>query len=325
MDIPSLKQRAREALSCASYPPRRLALIHSAAAVALSLATTGVSFLLTRQIDTTGGLAGLGSRAVLQTIQLLVLLAGAAVIPFWDLGYLRAALCTARGQQADLRTLPEGFRRFGISLRLMLLRGLLCGLLAMVCMQLSSILYLMSPFSLSFLEQAQALLTQAENAVLTEADVLSLLPAMYPLYAIMAVVLAVVLVPILYRLRLADWAVMDDAPGALAALRQSARSMKGKRLQLFKLDLSFWWYYALQLLATAAAYGDRLLGLLGIQLAGDTALWIFYGMGLALQLMIGWCFAPRIQTSYALAYEHLRTAPAPQAKPQPTPKNLPWD
>lgn len=324
MDIPMIRQRAEDSLSCASYPPYRLALLHTGGALLLSLVTTLASFLLTRGIDTTGGLSGLGTRTILQTVRLLVILAGSAAVPFWDLGYLRAALCTARGQTADPAVLPEGFRRFGICLRLMLLRSLLVVLITMVCVQLSSILYLLSPFSLTLWEQAQDMMT-ATNTALTQADMEALLPAAYPLYGILAVVMAVVLIPILYRLRLADWAVMDDAPGALAALRQSSRWMKGNRLQLFRLDLSFWWYYALQLLATAVAYGDLALPLLGIQTDKDGAFWVFYGLSLALQLVVFWRFAPRVQTACAHAYEYLRTAPEPQPKPQPQPQNLPWD
>lgn len=324
MDIPMLKQRAGDCLSGAASPPRYLALIHTAAALAVSLVTTLISFLLTRQVDNTGGLGGLGTRTVLQTVRLLVILAGTAAIPFWHLGYLRAALCTARGQGADLRTLPEGFRRFGISLRLMLLRTLLICLIAVLCMQLSSFLFMLSPFSLGFLEQVQTLLTTGDPSALTEADILGILPSIYPLYGILAVVLGVVLIPLLYRLRLADWFVMDDAPGALAALKQSSRRMRGHRFWLFRLDLSFWWYYGLQLLSGALAYGDLLLELTGLKSGSDGFFWLFYGSSLGLQLLAGWRFLPRVQTAYALAYDHLRSAPEPQSKPQPDPKNLPW-
>lgn len=325
MDIPALKQKSQDALSCASYPPHRLALLHTGAAMLVSLVTTLASFLLTRQIDTTGGLSGLGTRTILQTVRLLVIIAGTAVVPFWDLGYLRAALSTARGQSADPSVLPEGFRRFGISLRLMLLRSLLVILIAMVCVQLSSIIYLLSPFSLTFWEQAQELLVSADTSGLTQEDMQALMPAAYALYIILAIVMSLALIPILYRLRLADWAVMDDATGALAAMRQSGRWMKGKRLQLFRLDLSFWWYYALQLLAVAVAYGDLALPLLNVQVNEDGAFWVFYCVSLALQLVIGWRFAPQVQTTYALAYDTLRTAQEPQPKPQQVPKNLPWD
>lgn len=323
MDLLALKQTARSALSAASYPPGRLALFHTGAALLLSLVTTLIGFALTRVVDSTGGLAGLGSRTVLETVRMLLILAGSAAIPFWDLGYLRAALCTARGQNADLRTLPEGFRRFGISLRLMLLRTILCTAVAMVCFQIATFAFMLSPLSMGFYEQAQQLLESADAAALSQLELEAVLPTLLPLYAFCAVVLLAVLVPILYRLRLADWSVMDEAPGALAALIGSFRAMKGKRLQLLRLDLSFWWYYGLQLLAAGLASADLLLPLLGIRADADTAFWVFYLLSLAAQLVIGWRFDPQVRTAYALAYDNLRTAPQP--KPRPVPENLPWD
>lgn len=323
MDLPSLKQNARSALLAAPYPPGRLALFHTGAALLVSLVTTLIGFALTRATDSTGGLSGLGSRTLLETVRILVILAGSAVIPFWDLGYLRAALCTARGQNADLRTLPEGFRRFGISLRLMLLRTILFMALTMVCFQLATFAFLLSPFSMGFYEQAQQLLESANASALSQLELETVLPTLLPLYAFCTLVLLAVLVPILYRFRLADWSVMDEAPGALAALVGSFRAMKGKRLQLLRLDLSFWWYYALQLLAAGLASADLLLPLLGIRADADTFFWVFYLLSLAAQLVIGWRLNPRVQTAYALAYDYLRTNPQP--KPKPVPENLPWD
>lgn len=313
MDNRTLKNTAADALSAAQYDPHRLSLLHSAAAVALSLVATLVNFLLTRGIDTTAGLAGIGTRTTLSMVQILLSMAISVALPFWELGLVRAGICLSRRRTADPGVLPEGFRRFGPALRLMLLKSLLCMAVAVLCLQLSTMLYLFSSLSNDFLAAAKPLI---EAETVDTAAMESLLPYIYPLYLLFGGLTCLVLIPLLYRFRLADMAVMDDAPGARAALRISASAMKLRRFWFFKLDLSFWWYYALSLLATAVTYGDLALKALQVPINEDVAFWIFYALGAAIQLVIGWRFAPLVQTTYATAYDALRTAPQPLPPPQ---------
>lgn len=303
MDIKTLKNTAAERLSNASYSPGRLALIHAGAAVALSLLMTLVNFLLTRQMDNTGGLTGIGMRTALSTAQMLLLMVGSAAIPFWDAGFLRANLCISRGEQAKPATLLEGFRRFGVVLRLTLIRGVFVVMVAVFCLQAASMIFMMLPMSDSFVEQAMKLIEA--GAVIDEAAVAELMEHMLMVYVLWAVFALIVLVPLLYRFRLADWAIMDRTPKALAAFGLSGICTRGNRFSLFRLDLSFWWYYALHLLSAILAYGDILLSAFGVNLNADVAFFVFYLLSLGISLLVAWRFAPLVQTTYALAYDDL--------------------
>lgn len=303
MDIPTLKHRAADALSAAPYDPRRLSLLHGGIAQGASLLVTLINFLLTRRIDSTGGLAGIGTRTVLTMVQTLLTIGISVAIPFWELGFVRAGLQLSRREPTRPPVLLEGFRRFGPALRLLLLRSLLCMGVAFLCLQLSSMLYMFSPLSLPFLEAAQPLLDTANPDI---AAIEALLPYLYPVYILFGVLLCAILIPLLYRLRLADMAIMDGAPGARAAMKLSSTLMRGNRFRFFRLDLQFWWYYGLLALASAISYGDLLLSNL-LPIGGDVSFWLFYIAGAAAQLVVIWRFAPLIHTTYATAYHTLST------------------
>jgi uncharacterized membrane protein len=303
MDIRSLKKSAQERLSNSSYSPARLALLNTGVAVALSLLITLVNFLLNRQISNTGGLAGIGTRTVLSSVQLILIIGGSIVMPFWDAGFLRAALCISRNESVGPTTLLEGFRRFGSVLRLTLLRGILCVLIGFFCLQAASAIFMMLPLSNNFMDEVFVLMES--GAALDDAAVEVLMPHLFMVYVLWAVFACIILIPLLYRFRLADWAIMDQTPRALAAFSLSGICTRGNRFSLFQLDLSFWWYYGLQLLAAILAYGDTLLTALGVNVNANAAFFAFYILSLAIQLLIAWRFAPRVQTTYALAYENL--------------------
>ena len=97
-------------------------------------------------------------------------------------------------------------------------------------------------------------------------------------------------------------------------------------LNLFLLDLSFWWFYALQAGAVVLSYGDGIAAGLEITLpvsAGAAALisYLLYG---AAMLALFWRFGSYVQTTYAVAYDTLRYQCA-MPTPKPQPKDLPWD
>ena len=123
---------------------------------------------------------------------------------------------------------------------------------------------------------------------------------------------------------MAQFAIMDDAPGARKAMHASAQMMRGNRFSLFKLDLHFWWYYAAQVLIAALAYLDVVPAALGLTLpvSQDVVFFVGFGLQMVLQLALAWGFAAHVQTSYAHCYEALKAA-VPPPQPQPVPEN-PW-
>lgn len=121
--------------------------------------------------------------------------------------------------------------------------------------------------------------------------------------------------PLMYRYRMADYLLVDrPGIGALAALRESRFLMQGNRLRLFRLDLSFWWFYALSMLATVICYGDVLMQIFGIPLpfSADAGYFLFYGAYLAVNFAIYYFFVARVECTYAAAYDAL----APRQQPQ---------
>ena len=322
-DKRGLKAASAEALSNACYNPQKLALIHAGAALGLSLIITIVNFILTRQIDATGGLAGMTTRSVLSTAQTLLMIGSAVVLPFWEVGFLTASIAFARKNPVGPDTLLSGFRRFWPVFRLQLLRLVLYIVLLIVCVQLATILFILTPLSDGLMNATEAMFN--EGVTINEELIASLAPQIAPVYVVFALVFCVVAIPVLYRFRMAEFVMMDKQVGAFRAMGMSHVMMRYNRLSLFKLDLSFWWYYGLQLAITAVGYGDTILAALGINLpiSQDVAFFGFFLVHLAGQLLLAVKAQSYVQTTYATAYESL----LPEAEdPEPKViKSSPWD
>lgn len=321
MDLPNIKASAHRTLNSAAFDPKALAAIHTGAALALSLLLTVCNFLLTGNMDAATGLSQMNSRALLGTVQSVLSLAASLALPFWEIGFLGATLRNVRSADAMPRDLLSGFHRFGGVLRLYLLQFGMYLLVATACLQVSSLLFSFTPFWQDMMAEAQALLdTAAANGQvsLSPQDIATLLPSMVPMYIIMLVLMGIVAIPLFYRFRMAFYALMDDTPSALAAMRASARIMRNKRMTLFRLDLQFWWFYAAQLLIAVIAYLDLLLPAVGVQLpvSEDAFFFITYSVHLVLQLLVAWQFTSRVQTTYAVCYDHWKTDAATAEKPQ---------
>jgi hypothetical protein len=78
---------------------------------------------------------------------------------------------------------------------------------------------------------------------------------------------------------------------------------------MFRLDLSFWWYYLLHALLVAICYGDQLLPVLGIQLpwSKNVGFFLFYVVSLLCQLALYVAARNKVEATYVLAYDALRT------------------
>ena len=310
-DRHGLKSAAADALSCAPNH-QKLVLIWAAANAALPLLASILNFILNSQIAETGGLSGIGLRSVLSTAQSFLSTATSLLIPFWTLGYTATALRFSRRESANFNTLLEGFRRFGPALRLMLLEALLFTLVCIACFYAGITVLSMTPLAepvWEVLEQGQDMLL---SGVIDESILATVSEAMMPMFWICCGLCLLVFTPILYHLRLAEYCLLD-APhrSAILAMRESRRLMHRNRLQLLKLDLSFWWFYLAQLALTAVCYGDSILPMLGIELpfSKDAAYFIFYMISLVAQLALMYCCSNRIQTTYALFYDILREPP----------------
>ncbi len=329
MDLRACKLDARRSLEAAGYDPKKLALIHGGAALLLSLILTVLSQVLSTGIDSTGGLAGIGTRSALMAGQSFLSLALTVAMPFWDIGFVFAGLKLARGERAEPSCLPEGFRRAGKVLRLLLLQGVIFMGVGIACMYVSSILFALTPFFAPLAELMEPYITSGLAGTMPEislADSEKIVMAMVPMYVIFVIVFGILAIPLFYKLRMAQWAIMDDAPGAMAALAVSSRMTRGNKLSLFRLDLSFWWFYVAQVLISLLGYGDMILAAVGITLPVDGTV-LFFGFYIAyilLQTLLVWQAGSYLQTTYGHCYDRLKNmAPPPVAESRPTPK-MPW-
>ena len=288
------------ALTVGDRQVRRLALIYSGVALGISFLLTLVNFLLSRQIDGTGGLAGIGSRTLLSTAQSVLTVISTAAMPFWDMGFYAAALDISRSKNVPDSRLLEGFYRFGRVLGFLILRALFLGILAMICFYGATTVYMISPLGDRLLDAMEPVIMAIDPANPDMSVLEGLMPSLVPLYAVAGLAALAFVVPAIYRLRLGHWYLMDTDISAKAALRASARTMKGRRWSLFQLDLQFWWYYALQVLAMAVAYLDMLLP----GLDGDVAFFVTYAVSLVLQFELSVLVMPKVQVAYALYYDN---------------------
>ncbi len=316
-----LISEAKKAVADASYSPKKLALIHTGIAAGVSLVLTLLTYFLDAGIGNTGGLSGIGNRALLETAQSVLQLAATVLSPFWALGFVAVALNLGYRRDVDGNTLLSGMHRWGPALRMFLLQGLIYFVVMMVAIQIGSFVYTMTPAS----AQLQALLEELLEAGAADADAMTVLlesldeatmtKIVLSMLPFLLIPMALLLIPIAYRMRLAQYILMDEPRcGALFAITLSFRLTKGNCLKLLKLDLHYWWYYGLELLVTLVAFGDLLLPLLGVSLnmSAEIAAIVFYVLTLFGQLALYAWKKPQVFTSYALFYGSLLPKEQPE-------------
>lgn len=314
MDTKSLVNEAKQAVSAASYCPKKLTALHTGISAAASLLVALLTYLLSTGIGDTAGLSGIGTRAALETAQSLLELTLSILAPFWSLGFVAAALNLARRQQAAPHTLLSGFRRWAPALRMLLLEGMIYFAITFAAIQLGSFLYTMTPFAdplnqiLEQMADAGTTDTAALTQLLLELDDKELMGIFWTMIPFMALPALAVIIPVSYRLRLAQFILMDQPQaGALFALVLSFRLMKNNCMKLLQLDLRFWWFYALEIVVQILCYGDLLLPLVGVELGMDVVLasFLFYALALVGQAGLYVWKKPQVFTAYALFYDAL--------------------
>ena len=307
-DRRALRETAEQRLQGAAFDPQKLMLVYIGVSSLVMLLVTGLNFLLSEQIAGTGGLSGVGMRSLLQTaIEVLQTLAN-LVMPFWTMGYLACVLRIVRGQAFGLPDLLTGFRHFGPVLRLNFFYSLQFLMLAFLCFYPSVLIYSMTPLAEPLMELLEPYAQVETGLLLDDALMAAATEAMTPMFLIFSAVFLVVAAPRFYNYRMAFFALLDDPKaGARMALRRSTLMMRGKRLDLLKLDASFWWFYVLDGLAVALCYGDLLLTTLGIELpiSADGAYFLFYVLYLGAQIGLYVFARNRVECTYAAGYDAL--------------------
>ncbi len=304
--------RAEAARTLAEIPnQRRLVLLYTGVTALFSLLASLATYLLDRGIAGTGGLSGIGLRSTLDTARQLLSMVISVAMPMWSLGYTHTVLRMSRRQTVRDASLLEGFRRFGPGLRLMLLESLLMSGIFTFCIYLSFFVLGMTPLA----EPAYAILEPVLTQVMEDptrmpdaATTAALMEALMPIFLCGVVLAAVVIIPLSYRLRFSQMRLMDDPRcGARQAMGASMTATRRHCVALFQLDLSFWWYWLLEGLITAIAFGGILLPLVGVSLpvTPEAATLICSLVSTVLQVALYAAFRNRIFVTYALAYDSL--------------------
>lgn len=305
--------------------PRRLALVHAGVIFLALMAVSGINYYVNQRMNTATGLSGMGMLSVLETVQTVLGYALNLALPFWQMGFVFAALRMARREQVGTASLAEGFRRFGPVLRLMLLRGLMFGGLFTACVYVGVIIYVLTPLAWPLMDLLQPLM-EAGQSMEQVLELFWQLPeqqiaaAIAPAFIIVIPVCLLVMLPVYYRFRLADLVIMDQpATRAFAALRISSTLTRNRRVALLRLDLSFWWYFLLQLVGILVSDLELLpldLGIPGL---------VTYILGAAVQMAAFWFAGSYFHTTWAVTYDQLLRQPIPVPQPKAAPQNIPWD
>lgn len=292
---------------------KKIILIYAALALGLTAVTTVANFVLGLQMDNFGGLSNLGKKTMLSTIQSMLPMVQALLSMCISVGYVAAMLRIARGMYTSPQTLRLGFDRFWVLLRCTIFKGLIMSGILFGCLYLGVLIYLLTPLSNAAVEVVQPLISQSSlldpNILIDDATYALLLQALMPAFVIWGILVLVIGGPVFYSFRMVNYVIIDKpGMGAMAALAESKRMMRGNRRQLLKLDFSLWWYYLALAAVMALCYGDVLLPMAGITLpvSQNVAFFGFYALYLAASFALFYFLRNRVEVSYALAYESVR-------------------
>lgn len=292
---------------------KKIVVIYVALALGLTALVTVLNHVLDLQIENFGGLSNLGKKTMLSSVQSMLPLAQSILTMCLDVGYVAAMLRIARGMYTSPQTLRLGFDRFWVLLRCSIFKGLILTGVAFVSMYTGIMIFMLTPLAEPVVEIVTPLMSQMSlldsAAMIDDATYAQLVRAMLPCFVFGGVVLVILGGPIFYSFRMVNYVIIDKpAMGALMALRESKKMMRGHRLQLLKLDLSLWPYYLASGAALVVCYGDVLLPMLGVELPVSemVAFFGFYALYMAASFCVHYFLRNRAEVSYALAYDAVK-------------------
>lgn len=320
MDIRNRKELTQFSAQRLSAVPqsKTVVAIFAAVVIGLSLLSAMVDYVLAMQIDQNGGLSNMGTRSVLSALQTMLPLVQSVVVLCMELGYLAAMLRCARGQYVSPRTLRLGFDRFWVLLRYTLLQGVILMGMGFASVYFGIMIYMATPLSRPVMELLTPLAAQSSlldpSIVIPEAVYSQVVSAMLPAFLICGTMYLVAVLPVMYRLRMTHYVIIDKpGMGALAAMRESRAMMRGNCMNLFRLDLHLWWFYAASFAVSVICYGDQILPMLGLELplSPEGAYFLFYGLYWVLEFLLYYFLRNRLEVTYALAYDAIRPREEP--------------
>lgn len=312
MDHRDWKAEAANDLRQPNYSPRKLVLIHTGVIAGLSVLLSLVGLLLDMVANNAGGgLGNMGTQTLLATVQTFLPLLVLLVQPFWNVGIQNAALGYGANRSVQPRDLLGGFYRWKPIITSSLMIGVLYMTRIFITSFLSGQIMAFTPFADDVMKAAEA---QMENP---EADIFALMgDSLIPFVGTYAVVFFGLFIafslPVYYRYRFVNYILLEQpGMGGMQAMLLSRAMTQGHRKQLFKLDLSFWWFYLAEVLISALCYTDVFLQLAGVKLPMPpmVASWVFLLLSLGLQLALHVYAKPILEVSWIKAYRQCNQIP----------------
>lgn len=306
MDISQLKKDAQCRMERWGRKPNALTFfsiaISVAAAIVVGIVSTAVSGY--RGGD---GLSAMDKASLFQALDEFLNLTVQVLSPFWAVGLVAALFAFANGQDASRDTLLLGFRRFFPFLRLYLLKTMfVVSVATLVCLP-AMLIYSVTPWAIKLQQMVAANPDVLDNMELLTKEML----AFGGIYCVM---LLAVLVPLLYRLRFADYFMISGWKSAMMAMATSFRLTKGQVMNLFKLDVSFWWFYLGRFALIGICYLDVVVGLFGYRLNMNpqALFWVCYLCYAIGHLALETYARPKVEGAHALLF--LKTAQPPMTQ-----------
>ena len=306
-----IKYRAARVLEETSPDYRKTVVLHSGISLGALVVVMLLDLLISNAVAQTGGLAGIGTRSVLKTVQSALSVAVNIMLPFWELGILYTSLRVVRQQPLAFPMLTRGFHRLGPVVRYWLVQLGILLLVAMVCSNAVMMLTMWLPVPASLQQVFQEIdmtAVQDPEQLMAMLPMEQFLPYALPTLILFAAAYFGILIHLSYRFRLSRYLLLDEEKvGAIASIGISNHLTHGNKWNLFKLDLSFWWYYGLQFLISGLVYCPELLALAGVKLPMSPAAAgiVFYLLYAIASLCLSFLAGAFVHTSFACAYEQL--------------------
>lgn len=310
-----LKNKA--AATLASVPNRKaIVAVYMGASSLMALALSLIDLWISSKTSDLSGLANKDTLAIWMTAQQVLPILQMLVMICWTFGYRKVMMDIHNGRAVRPGNLLDAFSCLWPILRLTVLQTLIYMGLGIACIYAGTMIFMLSPFSSGVVGELEQITSQSgllyEDISISTELLRSLSNAILPLTLILLAVCAVVILPVFYSMRLSPYWLLENPRGRVRyAIGNSRRMMRGNRWQLFRLDLSFWWFYLLEMLITALCYGDLLLPLVGVTLPfGDLGnSFLFYIAYLLAQFALACAFRNRVEMTYVEAYEILKPQP----------------
>lgn len=308
-----LKQQARERLE-ACPQEKKIGLFYGGSLLAISVIYLLADLLISRLTPQAGGLSTIGVRSFMSALSSILPVVTFLLSMCLSFGYMGGMVRISRGQYASPNALRTGFERFWPLLRLTFFKGLITLGFSMGAFYLATVIFTLSPFSNRLVQALEPMVSGGSllsegTLELTDGVIDAVNASMLPLMAIFLIVAAVFVVPLLYRLRMTDYVLYDHPEaGALYAIRESKKMMRFHRFFIFKLDLSFWWFYLAMAVSYGLNYVPLFLSISGISLPmGTDALSIlFFLLSCATEFVVIYFLRSRMEVTCALAYNELK-------------------